>query len=58
MKTLEHPGVIWLEDIHEDENHIGIVMEYTEGGELERQLLLDRTLDLFSEKAAKLQVTL
>ena len=57
LKTLEHPGVIRLEDVHEDEDHLGIVMEYAEGGELERQLLLDRTLGKLSEKTAKLQVS-
>ena len=34
LKTVDHPNVVKLIDVYEDERHICLVMELMEGGEL------------------------
>jgi|TARA_B110000285_G_C15011927_1_gene556928 calcium-dependent protein kinase len=34
LKTIDHPNVVKLIDVYEDERHICLVMELMEGGEL------------------------
>jgi len=34
LKTVDHPNVVKLMDVYEDERHICLVMELMEGGEL------------------------
>lgn len=57
LKQLVHPCVTGLKDAVDDQRHYVIVMEFAEGGELERQVLLDRTLEKLSERTAKIQVS-
>ena len=57
LKKLTHPCVTALKDAVDDARNYVIVMEFAEGGELEHQVLLDRTLDKLSEKIAKIQVS-
>ena len=57
LKQLAHPCVTGLKDAVDDANNYVIVMEFAEGGELERQVLLDRTLEQLSETTAKIQVS-
>ena len=50
LKSLDHPNVVKLIDVYEDERHICLVMELMEGGELFDQIL---TKECFSEKEAR-----
>ena len=34
MRELKHPNIMWLEEVHESQNSIYLVMELLEGGEL------------------------
>ena len=55
LRKLNHPCVTKLKDVVEDKNSLVIVMEFAEGGELERHVILDRVMDRLSEKTAKIQ---
>ena len=57
LKQLVHPCVTGLKDVADDANNYIIVMEFAEGGELERQVQLDQTLEQLSEATAKIQVS-
>ena len=50
LKTIDHPNVVKLIDVYEDERHICLVMELMEGGELFDQIL---TKECFSESEAR-----
>ena len=55
LKQLVHPCVTRLKDVVSDERNFVIVMEFAEGGELEHQVVLDRTMERLSERTAKIQ---
>ena len=57
LKELVHPGVTGLKEAVDDAHNYIIVMEFAEGGELGRQVLLDQTLGQLSERTAKIQVS-
>ena len=50
LKTVDHPNVVKLIDVYEDERHICLVMELMEGGELFDQIL---TKECFLETEAR-----
>lgn len=50
LKTLDHPNVVKLIDVYEDEKHICLVMELMEGGELFDQIL---SKECFLEEEAR-----
>ena len=56
LKQLVHPCVTRMSEVVSDQNNFVIVMEFAEGGELENQVELDRTLEKLSERTAKIQV--
>ena len=56
LKQLVHPCFTRLSEVVSDQNNFVIVMEFAEGGELENQVELDRTLEKLSERTAKIQV--
>lgn len=45
LKTLDHPNVIKLFEIYQDENYIYLVQEYLEGGELFEYIINREYLD-------------
>ena len=57
LKQLDHPCVTGLKEAVDDANNYIIVMEFAEGGELEHQVLLDKSLEKLSETTAKIQVS-
>ena len=57
LKQLDHPAVIKLMDVVDDANNYIIVMEFAEGGDLERQVIEDKYCDRLSEETAKIQVS-
>lgn len=34
MRKMDHPGVIKLEEVHENENYVFLICEQLDGGEL------------------------
>ena len=55
LQSLDHPCVTKLKDVVEYQDTLVIVMEFAEGGELNRQVYLDRVMDRLSEETAKIQ---
>jgi len=51
LRILNHPGVIKLHEVYENDMYIHIVMEYLRGGELFQQL---QSSGIYSEKDASL----
>jgi len=45
LKTLDHPNVVKLFEIYEDDDHVHLVMEYLSGGELFDYIIKQEYLD-------------
>jgi len=55
LQKIDHPCVTELIEFVNTREILVIVMEFAEGGEMERQVLLDRTMGRLSEVTAKFQ---
>ena len=55
LRQMNHPCVTELVEFFNAKDVLVIVMEFAEGGELEKQVLLDKTMGRLSESVAKFQ---
>lgn len=51
MRVCDHPGIIWLYDIYEEEKLVHLVLELLQGGELFERI---KAKGMYSEKDAML----